>query len=98
MLIVERCGTASLWLDPQEWHCIEPENFCSQIINRTHYVSRNDLLGRTCWIEPIEHRLTRLEVVQVDPPAAFPIDAFYFRGSAPAARFSYFGICVARVD
>src|SRR3954451_24328878 len=98
MLKVERGGIAWLRLNPQKRHGVEPENFCTQIIDSAHYVSRNNLLGRAGGVEPIERGLSRLEVMQIDPPAHFSIDSFNFPGGAPSTRLSYFRICIAGID
>src|SRR3954451_3789808 len=98
MLKVKRCRTIGLRLDPQKRHGIQAENFCPQVIDRAHYISSNNLLGRTRWVEPIERGLSRFEVMQVDPPAAFSVDPFDLRSSAPPARLLYFRICIAGID
>src|SRR4051812_21086826 len=98
MLKVERRGTALLRLNAQKWHGVEPENFCPQVIDRAHYVSRNNLLGRTGWVEPVERRLSRLEVMQIDPPAPLAIDSFNFTTCAPSAGLSHFRICIAGIN
>src|SRR3954462_12754750 len=36
--------------------------------------------------------------MQVDPPAEFSVDSFNFPGGAPAARLSYFWICITGID
>src|SRR3954462_10225231 len=98
MLEVERCGAAWLRLDAQKWNGIEAEHFCAQVVDRTYDVSSNDLLSGCGWVEPIERGLSGLEEMQVDPPAAFSIDAFDFAGGAPTARLTYLRIGIAGVD
>src|SRR3954453_2120134 len=98
MLEVERCCTAWLRFDAQKRHGVEPEYFCAQVVDRTYDVPGNDLLGGGGWVEPIEGRLSGLEEMQVDPPAAFSIDALDFAGGAPTARLAHLRIGIAGID
>src|SRR5438876_195106 len=98
MLISERRWVICSPLDPEKRHGVEPHHPGSQTIKNPHDVARYNLLRRAGRIEPIEHGLPRLEVMQINPATRFAIDAFDLACRAPAARFAHLRIGIARID
>jgi hypothetical protein len=82
-----RRATLGALLHAQEAVGVQPERASAEITQRVQRVTNDQAHPRERRIQPIDRRLTVLEIVQVDPTPLDPIRAGDRRGRAPVGVF-----------